>query len=230
MSDSRPALPWVLVLLPLAATPAVAAPCESLARLALPGTTIASAVASPAGPLALPDGPPLPSMPALCRVTGTIKPSADSDIQFEVWLPASGWNGRFRGLGNGGFAGSMALRTPGRQVAAGYAAGTTDTGHRGTAVDATWALGHPEKVVDFGYRAIHEMTVVGKALASAFYGTAPHHAYFHWCSNGGRQALMEAQRFPADYDGIVAGAPPNPRTPPPPPGARGMQAAPGAPP
>src|ERR1700716_3347722 len=94
-------------------------------------------------------------------------------------------------------------------VSAGYVAATTDTGHRGQATDASWALGHPEKVIDFGYRAIHEMTVAGKAVAAAFYGRPVQRAYFHGCSNGGRQPLMEALRFPADYDGILAGAPAN---------------------
>jgi feruloyl esterase len=197
----------VLLLLPLAA-PAAGASCESLAKLALPATTIASAQAVAAGPLTMPQGPPA-DVPALCRVAGTIKPSADSDIQFEVWLPASGWNGRFTTAGNGGFAGSMNLRAMARAVAGGYATAGTDTGHRGVATDATWALGHPEKVVDFGYRAIHEMTVAAKAVAAAYYGRPVSHAYFNGCSNGGRQALMEAQRFPEDYDGIIAGAPAN---------------------
>ena len=207
MSDSR-FRPLVLALLPIAAAPAFGATCESLAKLALPATTIAAQSVA-AGSLALPEGPPIANLPALCRVTGSLKPSADSDIQFEVWLPVSGWNGKFKGIGNGGFAGSMGLRSLGRAVSAGYAAAATDTGHRADDIDATWALGHPEKVIDFGYRAIHEMTVTGKAIAAAFYGRPPQHAYFHACSNGGRQALMEAQRFPTDYDGIVAGAPAN---------------------
>jgi tannase/feruloyl esterase len=199
----------LLLLLPLAADPAPGASCESLARLVLPATTIASAQSVAAGPMTMPQGPPV-DVPALCRVAGSIKPSADSDIQFEVWLPASGWNGRFKGIGNGGFAGSLNPRGLAQAVASGYATAATDTGHRGqAATDASWAPGHPEKVVDFGYRAIHEMTVVGKALAAAFYARPVQHAYFHGCSNGGRQALMEAQRFPADYDGIIAGAPAN---------------------
>jgi len=197
-----------LLLLPLAAAAATGATCESLAKLALPATTIASAQAVAAGPMTLPQGPPVDVL-AFCKVVGSIKPSADSDIQFEVWLPASGWNGRFATAGNGGFAGSMNLRAMARAVALGYATAGTDTGHRGAATDASWALGHPEKVVDFGYRAIHEMTVTAKTIAAAFYGRPVSHAYFNGCSNGGRQALMEAQRFPEDYDGIIAGAPAN---------------------
>ena len=201
------AMPFLL-LLPLAAAPAPGATCESLTKLALPATTIASAQPVAAGPLALPQGPPA-DVPAFCKVAGSIKPSADSDIQFEVWLPMSGWNGKFKGASNGGFAGYLDLRSLARAVTLGYAAAATDTGHRGTPTDATWALGHPEKVADFGYRAIHEMTVAGKAIAAAFYGRPVSRAYFNGCSNGGRQALMEAQRFPEDYDGIIAGAPAN---------------------
>ena len=142
-------------------------------------------------------------------MTGSIKPSSDSDIQFEVWLPASGWNGKFQGVGNGGFAGEISYAGLTEAVRHGYAAASTDTGHRAPGADASWALGHPEKIVDFGYRAIHETAEKGKAIARAFYGEDLKRSYFSSCSNGGRQALMEAQRFPADYDGIVAGAPAN---------------------
>ena len=196
-------------------TPGAAA-CERVARLAVPNATI-EARAVPAGGFA---GPPAPfsgrdltavykSLPAFCRVSATARPSPDSDIKIEVWLPVTGWNGRLLGLGNGGFAGlidflnlSMALRN-------GYAATATDAGHAGTPIDATWALGHPEKVIDFGHRGIHEMTRVAKETARAFYGEAPRRAYFAGCSDGGREALMEAQRYPEDYDGILAGAPAN---------------------
>src|SRR5262249_30645996 len=116
---------------------------------------------------------------------------------------------RFRAVGNGGFAGAIDAAGLARAAAEGYATAATDTGHRGEGVDARWATGHPEKVVDFGYRAVHEMTVAAKAVVAAFYGRAPERSYFHSCSNGGRQALMEAQRFPDDYDGLIAGAPAN---------------------
>src|SRR4029077_492851 len=137
------------------------------------------------------------------------KHTPDYDIKIEVWMPASGWNGKFRGQGNGGFAGEIDYRTLGQAVRQGYASAATDTGHAAEGTNATWALGHPEKIIDFAYRAIHEMTVIGKATVKAFYGDAPQHAYFANCSNGGRQALMEAQRFPEDYGGILAGAPAN---------------------
>ena len=108
------------------------------------------------------------------------------------------------------FAGSISYAQMATAVARGYAAAGTDTGHKtGPGIDASWALNHPEKIKDFGYRAIHETAVAGKTLTATFYGTAAKRAYFNSCSNGGRQALMEAQRFPEDYDGIIAGAPAN---------------------
>ncbi len=199
----------LVALLAPAPGPSAGPSCESLRTLKLVQTTIASAEPVAAGPFTAPEGPPIENLPAFCRVTGSIAPSADSDIRFEVWLPASGWNGRLRGLGNGGFAGSISYPPMGSAVSAGYAVVASDTGHRGAATDARWAAGHPEKVIDFGYRAVHETTERAKALVRAFYGRPAQRAYFHSCSNGGREALMEAQRFPDDYDGIVAGAPAN---------------------
>jgi hypothetical protein len=192
--------------------------CEQLAQLPLPNTKITSAQTVAPGAFAPPAslapwlaGDPTfyKRLPAFCRITLDAKPSPDSDIKIEVWLPASGWNGKFRGQGNGGFAGEIDYRTLALAVAQGYASAATDTGHAAEGTNATWALGHPEKIIDFAYRAIHEMTVIGKATVKAFYGAAPQHAYFANCSNGGRQALMEAQRYPEDYDGILAGAPAN---------------------
>jgi hypothetical protein len=184
-----------------------AATCESLATLTLPHATITEARSYAAGELLGPNGQPVPDLPAFCRVQGVSKPTDDSDIRFEVWLPAAKWNGKFRGAGNGGFAGSISQGELAAAVRVGYAAASTDTGHRGG--DASWALGHPQKTIDFGWRAIHEAAEKGKAITAAFYGDAPRRSYFNGCSNGGRQALMEAQRFPEDYDGIVAGAPAN---------------------
>jgi feruloyl esterase len=155
-------------------------------------------------------GQNVPVTTAFCRVAGVITPSADSRILFEVWMPATGWNGKFQGVGNGGFAGRVNYAQLVAALAGGYATASTDTGHQNSGgIDATWALGHPEKVIDFGYRAIHETAVKAKALIKAYYGEAPKRSYFSSCSNGGRQALMEAQRFPEDYDGIIAGAPAN---------------------
>jgi feruloyl esterase len=203
----------ILLLMLCFGMPAMAATCESLAGLKLPDTTITLAQPVAAGAFIPPgaSGPPasVKNLPAFCRVAATLKPANGSEIKMEVWLPLSGWNGKYRGLGNGGFAG--AIYYPGLAVAvsAGYASASTDTGHSGSPIDARWALGQPDKIVDFGWRAIHEMTVKAKSIIQAFYGDAPKKSYFAGCSNGGRQGLMEAQRFPEDYDGIIAGAPAN---------------------
>jgi feruloyl esterase len=198
----------------LLAAPLAAATCDSLAALKLPGTTITSAKTVAAGAFTLPAGPPPPALassfkklPDFCRVEGVLQPSSDSHIEFEVWLPAFGWNGKIQGAGNGGFAGSINYAGLTASVLGGYASSSTDTGHKGDATDARWALGHPEKIVDYGYRAIHETAEKSKAIIRAFYEEDVKHSYFSSCSNGGRQALMEAQRYPADYDGIIAGAP-----------------------
>ncbi|HEY1338946.1 MAG TPA: tannase/feruloyl esterase family alpha/beta hydrolase, partial [Bryobacteraceae bacterium] len=193
----------------LAALPAAAATCGELAKLALPATKIATAEAVPAGSFTPPVGAAIPNLPAFCRVAGSLQPSSDSDIQFEVWLPVSGWNGKLEGLGNGGYAGSIPYAQLALSIRAGYAAAASDTGHKAGGTDASWALGHPEKIADFGHRAVHETADKAKALVKAFYGNAQKRAYFNSCSNGGREALMEAQRYPGDYDGIIAGAPAN---------------------
>lgn len=193
-------------------------PCEQLAQLSLPNAKITSAQSIASGAFAPPRsaapwlaGDPsfYKQLPAFCRVKVQDQPSSDSDIKIEVWLPASNWNGKFRGQGNGGFAGEIDYHSLGVAVMQGYATAATDTGHAAEGTDATWALGHPEKIVDFAHRAIHETTALGKATTKAFYGDSAKRAYFANCSNGGRQALMEAQRYPDDYDGIIAGAPAN---------------------
>lgn len=192
----------------LASTLFAARDCEALAKVALPNTTVELARVTES-PFNLPGSmTPVRNVPRFCRVAGSIKPSADSDIRLEVWLPDA-WNGRFQGVGNGGFAGALNFGGLIGAVQSGYAAATTDTGHQAGGQDASWALNHPEKIVDFGWRAIHEMTVKGKALVQTYYGEPAKKSYFSSCSNGGRQALMEAQRFPEDYDGIIAGAPAN---------------------
>jgi tannase/feruloyl esterase len=201
---------FVLVYAVFCALPTGAATCEGLAgSFSRANTTISLAQSVPAGSFTPPVGQPIQNMPAFCRVAGAIKPSSDSDIRFEVWMPSSGWTGKFQGIGNGGFAGSIAYPQLAAALNRGYATAATDTGHQAGGTDAKWALGHHEKIVDFGYRAVHETAETAKALMVAFYGNGPKRSYFSSCSNGGRQALMEAQRFPADYDGIVAGAPAN---------------------
>ena len=199
----RVAALFYAVLIPLAG-----ATCDDITRLAPANTTINSAEIV-AGSFTPPAGPEIKDLPEFCRIAGAIKPTPDSDIRFEVWLPKSGWNGKFQGIGNGGFAGSISYAGLANAVKHGYASASTDTGHQAGVTDASWALGHPDKITDFGYRAIHETAEKAKAIVRAFYGAAPRRSYFSSCSNGGRQALMEAQRFPADYDGIIAGAPAN---------------------
>jgi hypothetical protein len=197
--------------------------CEGLAQLELPGGKIVSAQTVAAGAFRPPSnmspwivGDPsfYKTLGPFCRVVVEATPSADSSIKIEVWMPVndqkgSGWNGKLQGLGNGGFAGEIGYHGLGSAMQRGYATVGTDTGHSGEATHASWALGHPEKVTDFGYRGIHEMTRVAKVMVKAYYGKDAQHSYFAGCSNGGRQALMEAQRFPVDYDGILAGAPAN---------------------
>lgn len=189
--------------------------CEALASLKVPNASVTLATTVAAGSF---NGPPAPFtgkdisslykiLPAFCRVAITAKPTADSEIKSEVWLPLQGWNGKLHGIGNGGFAGLIDYLSLADALRNGYVAAATDAGHVGT--DAAWALGHPEKVADFGHRGIHEMTRVAKAVTLAFYAKPPRYSYFAGCSDGGREALMEAQRYPDDYDGILAGAPAN---------------------
>jgi len=200
-------------LLFLLSIPSYAASCDSLSSLTLPDTTITLAhVSTVAQVFAVAQVPDLrfKNLPAFCRVTATLKPTTDSDIKIEVWLPASGWNGKFQAVGNGGWAGVISYPAMAQALEHGYATSSTDTGHVGAT--GSFALGHPEKLTDFGYRAVHEMTVKAKAIVAAFYGGPPKVSYWNGCSTGGRQGLKEAQRFPNDYDAIIAGASANPRT------------------
>ena len=147
---------------------------------------------------------------AFCRVTATLTPSPDSDIKIEVWMPVSGWNGKFQAVGNGGWGGLINYPAMSEALARGYATSSTDTGHTGDG--GSFALGHPEKLMDFAWRSVSEMTVRAKTIIEAFYGKPPRLSYWNGCSTGGRQGLIEAERFSADYDGIIAGASANPRT------------------
>jgi Tannase and feruloyl esterase len=190
---------------------AAAAPiaCDALAKVPLAGGTILSAESVQAGgftPLGPPNAPAAATfrtLPAFCRVTARLTPTPDSDIRVEVWLPQSNWNRKFQGVGNGGLGGTISYPALAAAVTAGYAAAGTDTGHVGGNGD--FVPGHPEKLVDFAHRAIHEMTVAAKTFVAAHYDTRPVKFYFSSCSTGGRQALIEAQRYPDDFDGIVAG-------------------------
>ena len=225
---------------------APAASCESLAKLALPDTTITMAKSVGAGEYkaaaqgpsgqgapggqAGPGGPGAPGgqagpgaavgpgggqqaqapNPAFCEVTAEIKPTGDSDIKIEVWLPISTWNGKYVAVGNMGWAGLISERNMTDPLRRGFAVAMTDTGHEGNS--GAFVPGHPEKLIDFAYRGDHLMTTVTKALIAAFYGSGPRHSYWVSCSLGGEEALIEAKRYPSDYDGVVAGSPINPVT------------------
>ena len=187
------------------ASGAVAASCESLVKQALPDAQITMALSVAAGEFST-----YKDLPAFCRVAATLTPTSDSDIKIEVWLPASGWNGKFQAVGNGGWAGVISYGAMAQALRRGFATASTDTGHVGGS--ASFVLGHPEKLIDFGYRSVHEMTVKSKAIIAAFYGNGPKFNYWNGCSTGGRQGLKEAQKYPSDFDGVIAGAPANYRT------------------
>ena len=184
--------------------------CENLASLALKNARITSAQIVAAGAFVAPGAPargganPYANLPSFCRVSATLTPSSDSDINVELWLPASGWNGKFQAVGNGGWAGTIPFTAIAAGLSTGYATAGTDTGHTGG--NADFALGHPEKMIDLGYRSIHEMTVQSKVIINAHYGTPAKLAYYNGCSQGGRQGLAAAQHYPEDFNGIVAGA------------------------
>jgi feruloyl esterase len=189
---------------------ALGATCDSLGALNLPNTTISLAQQVAAKEFRPPDGSsaqPFGNLPAFCRVAATLKPTSDSDIRIEVWMPTSGWNGKLVAVGNGGWSGAINFGFMAQMLSRGYATASTDTGHEGG--EAKFAMGHPEKLIDFASRSEHELTVKAKAIVAAFYGDAARRSYWFGCSSGGKQGLMEAQRYPRDYDGIVAGAPAN---------------------
>jgi feruloyl esterase len=217
----------------ISSSPAMATQCTNLRSLQLQHTTINSADDNTTGSFVTPGSNPpttITGLPAFCRVTATLTPTSDSSIKIEVWLPESTWNGRFLGTGGGGFQGVINYQELSSGIQAGFAATNSDlgTGSSGCsplycgsngnmgnalaiafgdpATPSTGLFGHPERIKDFGFRAIHLMTVRGKEIANAFYGQRSRKAYFAGCSTGGQNALMEAQRFPEDYDGILAGA------------------------
>jgi feruloyl esterase len=215
-------------------TSAMATPCTNLQSLQLEHTLITSAADNLTGSFVVPGSSPaqtLAPLPAFCRVTATLTPTADSSIKIEIWLPETTWNGRFLGTGGGGFQGVISYNELALGIQAGFASTNSDlgtgvsgctplfcgsAGNTGNPLaiafgdppnPTTGLFGHPERIKDFGYRAIHLMTVRGKQIADAFYQKGATRAYFAGCSTGGQNALMEAQRFPDDYDGILAGAP-----------------------
>jgi len=191
----------------LCVSPAYAATCESLSSAKITNGTVTSAASVAAGALAQAGGrggAALADVPAFCRVAATLTPTKESDIKIEVWLPMAGWNGKLQAVGNGGWNGTIDNTALAGAVRRGYAGTSTDTGHQGGA--GPW-MQNPEKLADWAYRSVHETAVAAKTLINAFYGEAPKFSYFTGCSAGGRQAMVAAQRYPADFDGVVAGSP-----------------------
>jgi len=184
--------------------------CAKLTAMTLTDAKITSAELVPAAVDKTPSLLGLPqelTLPAYCRVQAMATPTPDSQIKFELWLPTEDWNGEYLQLGNGGLAGSInvvALKEP---LSHHFAVAATDDGHQGAGTDGSWALGHPEKIIDFGYRAVHLTNVHSREIIAAFYHHPERYAYFNGCSEGGREAIMEAQRFPTDFNGILAGSP-----------------------
>ena len=182
--------------------------CASLKDLKIEGATMTAAESVPAGSFTAADSKSYANLPAFCRVTATLSPAHDSAIRVEMWLPEDGWKGVFEGTGTGGFGGRFIYPALASGLRLGYAVINSDEGTvPATALNGDDLIGHPVKWRDWGFRAAHLMTVVGKEIAQAFYNDEPVHAYFSGCSTGGQQALIEAQLYPTDYDGIVAGAP-----------------------
>jgi len=194
----------------LSPVPTIAASCDALARVKIDNTTIDAAEMHPAGADAPAGGAEIAGLPAFCRVHGVITPAEGSHVGFEVWLPEADWNGKIEMLGNGGYSSAISYPAMADQLKRGYAAIATDTGHKGD--DPDFAAGDPEAIVDWASRAVHVSIDATKAVVSDFYGQAARHAYFWGCSTGGQQALSEAQRYPKDFDGILAGDPGNNRT------------------
>lgn len=201
-----------VVAVALCSGPCLAETCKDLAALKLPDTKIISAEVVDAGSFEAPMPPPFPparsELPARCRVVGSIHPTQDSQIGFEVWMPVSGWNGRYQQVGNGGLAGHIEYFGLVSALLHGSATAATDDGHvSASAFDGDWAIGHPQRLVDYGYRAVHLTALTGAALVRRYYGRKESHSYFLGCSDGGRESLMEAQRYPEDFDGYLVGAP-----------------------
>lgn len=203
---------WAVFLWAGQSQPSLAAgtPCANLPAMTMPNVTVNAATMMAAGAFT-PPGPRPPGgdatpLPAFCRVEATARPTGDSEIKFEIWIPPiDAWNGKFQGVGNGGYSGSISYAALGAALRRGYATASTDTGHTGD--DVIFGQGHPEKVIDYGWRAIHMMTDTAKLIIRNAQGKFADKAYFVGCSAGGHQAMSEAQRFPEDYDGIIAGAP-----------------------
>jgi feruloyl esterase len=194
------------------AAPAVAGPlpaglCTDTLSYTLPNATVTFAQPYTAGQV-VSGNTVAPA--GLCRVAGTIKPGPRSNVHFEVWIPTDGsWNGKYEQIGNGGFAGSISLGNIANAVSRGYAAAATDDGTSGPPSGAPAFIGNPDVLLDYGYRAVNSTGIVSKMIITTLMGQAPMYSYFVGCSDGGREALQEAQRYPQDFNGIIVGSPVN---------------------
>ena len=210
---------WSLLLVTLVAAFAHgvvgAMTCEALTGVPLRDGRVIAAVSIP-GPTLVMEGTTLTGLPPFCKVSAVATPTPDSLINVEVWLPEpANWNGRFEGVGNGGYAGTLAAGLPAMVVALKrqFAVAGTDMGTAPSSNNnADVLVGHPQKWEDWGHRATHLMTGIGKELVGLRFGRPPVYSYFNGCSTGGQQALMTAQRYPQDYEGILAGASAHNRT------------------
>jgi len=191
--------------------------CDSLKQLNLPGVSLTSAIDQPAGTLDLSKGRHIDNLPAFCRVAGRLTPTADSDIGFELWMPpVDAWNGKTLVVGNGGYVGTIRYDELEPGLRRGYAVISSDSGHADVAgyrqETLDWGVGHPDKIADWAYRSVHAAAVASRALVKTFAQREATHAYYFGCSTGGGQGVAAAQRYPDDFDGIIAGAPGNNRT------------------
>jgi len=201
---------YKMVLFPVMLLPValLAQPCGGLLQLGSPTVSITLATIVDSGNFT-PAGSAnaLHDLPPFCRVAADLKPTPDSDVHIEVWLPTAQWNGKFVAVGSGGWGGTLSYGEMADSLRRGYATSATDDGHSGPS--ASFVIGHPEKLIDFAYRAEHEMTVEAKTLIHAFYGRDPHSSFWNGCSGGGREGLIQASRYPDEFDGIIAGDPAN---------------------
>jgi feruloyl esterase len=195
------------VALALLASGAQAAGCASLVSLTSAKTQVVLAQSVAAGSFTPPDSPrPVPDLPTFCRVVVSLHPSSDSEIGAEIWLPQN-WNNKLLIVGSGGWGGAIDYQGLASALRRGYAVGATDDGHKSSG--AGFIPGHPQKFIDFAYRAEHETTLEAKALVKALYAQTPSHSYWQGCSGGGREGLIQAYRYPDEFDGIIAGDPAN---------------------
>lgn len=212
-----PAAALLACALAFSPTARAATSCEAVADAKLPGVTLTGATQQAAGTLALPNGHKIDNLPAFCRVSGRLTPTSDSDIGFELWMPAAdGWNGKMMVVGNGGYVGAIRYDELEPALRRGYAVMSSDSGHTDKAgyrnENLDWGVGHPDKIADWAWRSVHAAAVAARALVAAYEQRDATHAYYFGCSTGGGQGLAAAQRYPEDFDGIIAGAPGNNRS------------------